>query len=623
MAVFPLKYLTTSDVPVAFNERYKTFPLGKKFAGQPKGVYVGFIPSTLGGVLTLSPDPARGYSLAKVPSRRDPSGMDIIVTDPVELDFTGQPDVDFPLLVVARSRFYDDPDRPTTASIVTRSGTVSSVQDNEALVCIVNGPAASITALSDPMSGQQDSPLAFDGVNFGFMPGGAIEDLRAAADIVNEVVASRVGLDGTVYSDLSTRLAVDYSATSMAERLGLAFRALRSNDYDVDAGASSVIVSGSFSEIDRDFLPEITLSGSGSETIEGAVAGPNDPLRNVVLIQNADTGYRLLDNPTDRRVVYGRLTGPNTSGISGEWQFLNASDNLTTTDSQGQALVEVMVGDSVVGPDGKHYEVESISTNNALVLKNAFQGASATVASVSIRRWRVEFKTLVSGVETSVQLDSDVSIRFFFPAFLSRGISAADWKNTLHTAAEREPLSQGTVDVPGLVQLAATGVRLGEIRIQNAGAPLGGGPFHTINFSASEASVAVTTIDGEVVVNEIGPVGPPGIDGASGGPGPTGGPGPGYSELNPFELSGLFSNPSGTVTPYSFTMNMGHNVRYVHGGIATFKDRGLMTVLLNPITILGVSIPSAMEGRIEIEMGSTAFPDGDTDARVFLSSAGD
>lgn len=623
MAVYPLKYFTTTGVPVAFNERYKTAPLGRKAAGHPKGVYVGFEASAVGSVLTLSPNPTRGFSLVKVPSREEPSGMDIIVTEPIQLDFTGQPDVDFPLLVIARSRYHDDPAQPTTASLLTRSGTTSSVRDDEVLVCVVNGPAATIAVLDDTYLGQKDTPLALTGVNFGYMPGGSVESLQAAADIVNEVVAARTGLDATAHISLSARLAEDYSAESMASRLGLAFRALRSNDYDVASGANSVVVSGSFSEIDRDFLPEITLDGSGSETVEGAVAGPNDSLRNVVLIQNAGSGYRLLDNPTDRRVVFGRLTGPNESGISGEWQFLNASDNLTTTDGQGQALVEVMVGDSVVGPDGKHYEVESVSTNNALVLKNAFQGASETVASVSIRRWRVAFKTLISGVETAVQLDTSVTIRFFFPAFLSRGISAADWQNTLHTAAEREPLGAATVDVPGLVQLATSGVRLGQINIQNAGTPLGGGPFHSINFSAPEASVTETLVDGEVVVNEIGGTGPTGPDGASGGPGPTGAPGPGFSELNPFEISGVLSNPAGTITLHSFTRNMGHNVRYIHGGIARFRDRGVFQWNFDPIEVLEVAAISATEGRIQIQMGSGVFPASDTDAVLFLSSAGD
>lgn len=619
MSVFPVQILTKPGVQVAFNERYATSPLGIKFAGQPKGVYVGFIPSVLGSVLTLSPDPAHGYSLVKVPSQSDPGGMDIFLTDPVSIDFVGQPLPDFPLLVIARASYYDNPAQPTEASLITRSGPAITVSDDEVLVCIVNGPAATISVDNDPALDQQDAPLALDGVNFGFMPGGSIESLQAAADIVAEVIAARTNLSATTNASLSARLAVDYGAEAMASRLALVFRALRSNDHDMLSGDTTAIVSGSFTEVERDYLPELTFEGDGSETVAGAVAAPEDTNRNIAVVVDATTGHRLIDTATDRRVVFGRVVGPNEEAISGEWSFLNASTNLAATDGAGQATVELELGDTVKGPDGKHYEVETITGDNSVVLRTAYQGSSASSSTVIRRRWQLTLRKLVGGVEQDATVTANTTIRFFFPVFLSMSQGNADWKHAMHTAAERPPLPLASTTVPGRVRLANTGSLLGSIAVQNAGAPVGGGPFHTINFNAANASVIPTGTPGEVEVAQIGPQGTQGPDGASGGPGPTGGPGPGFSELNPFEVSTEFSGGGpGVPLPFSFTQDMGHNIRVLHGNIAKIRDLGFFSGGGNDrLVISDVSAISATQGRIQ---GSLA---GDTRVVVFLSSAGD
>lgn len=619
MAVFPLHYFTKPNVPVAFNDRYGSSPLGIKFAGQPKGVYVGLVPSVIGSVLTLSPDPTHGYSLVKVPSENDPGGMDVFLEDPVVLDFTGQPDVDYPILVIARASYTNDSSQPTEASFITRSGPTSSVADDEVLVCVVNGPTAAISVGNEPALGQKDVPLALSGVNFGYMPGGSIENLQAAADIVDEVVAARTGLNSTTHPSLSARLASDYGATSMAERLALSFRALRSNDYDMLIGESSVVVSGSFSEAERDHLPKITLDGSGSETTSGAIAAPADAIRNVAIAVDASTGCRLIDNTTDRRIIFGRISGPNTEVISGTWAFVNASTTLISSDGNGQATVELEVGDTVQGPDSKHYEVSAISSDTAVTLRTAYQGASSTAAIVTRRRWLLLLKKIVGGTEQDAALSADTSVRFFFPTFLPMATSTADWKLGLHTSAERPPLPLASTTVPGRVRLAAPGTLLGSINVQNAGAPLGGGPFHTINFNSVNASVVPTGTPGEVEVTEIGPQGPQGPDGPSGGPGNPGGPGPGFSALNAFEVSTEFvSNMLGVPVPFSFTQDMGHNIRVLHGNIAKWRDLGaFFGVGQERLVISDVSVVSATEGRIQ---GTIA---GDTRLTVFLSSAGD
>lgn len=617
MAVFPLQVFTESNAQVGFDEDYRSSPLGVKYAGQPKGVYVGFTPSVFGSTLTLTPSLALGYSVVKVTSNASPGLMDIITTDAIVLDFTGQPAVDFPMNVIARSSYFADGASITSGEIFTRSDTVT-IEFDEVLLCVVGGPAASLTVVFDPDLGERDEPLALANVDFGFMRGGAIEELRTAADIVNEVIAARIGLDGTIHPDLSTRVAVDYGAPAMAGRLALFSRVLRSNDYSVVAGEGSVVVSGSFSEIERDFDPKITLSGLGSETAEGALAGPNDLNRNVVLVTDADTGYRTIDDPTDRRIVFGRLTGPNEDTISGEWRFLNASKDVLATDGNGQATVELQLGNTLIGPDGKPYEVEATTDDNNIVLRTAYASATETNTVTTKQRWTVDLKKMVGTVETDASLPNNTTIRFFFPTFVSMERSNFDWKLALHTAAERVPLPAATTTTPGITRLADSNALLGAVNIQNNGTPLGGGPFHTINFNAANANVVITANSGEVQVIEIGPTGNKGNDGPTGDPGPIGAEGPGFAFVNSFEVSPefagiLFSAP----VPFSFTKDMTHNIHYLHGGIRRWRDQGFFAVGVDSILIESILTISATEGRIEGQI------QGDTFVMVFLSSAGD
>jgi len=618
MAIYPQHVFTKESAVVAFNERYRSSPLGIKYAGQPPGVYIGFDTSTVGSVLTLSPDPTFGFSLIKLASRFDPSGLDLIVTNSIDLDFSGQLDVDFPMVVVARADYVDDPSVPTRAELVTRTGGSGSLLDHEVLVCIVDGPPLTISVVDDPSLGFQTAPIAFENVNIGFMPSGSVEDLQEAADAVDEVVAARFGLSGTTHASLKDRIDSDYSATSMASRLAVVFRVLRSNDYSVASGATLVNVSGSFSALDRDFAPSLTLGGGGGESTVGALSSPNDSVRNVALIVNADSGYRPVNNQSDRQVVFGRVTGPVDDTLSGNWQFLNATKTVTTTDGNGQALVEVEVGDTVLGPDGNYYEVEGVASNNSMTLKVAYQGESASAGEIGSRRWRLLFKTLVAGVETETSFADDLTLRFFFPAFVSAAEATADWSNALATSADREPLQDATTTTPGRIVLAETGSLLGAINIQNGGVPLAGGPFHTINFNAIEASVSDAG-DGEVEVVEIGPTGPQGVDGATGPPGPIGEQGVGFTTKNTFEYSTEFSTTAfgeGARVSHSFTIDAGHEIHYLHGGIKRWRDNGYFAVGVDGIRITNISKVSPTEGRIEIEQW------GDTNSIVYICTAG-
>lgn len=615
MTTFPLQVFTQENAPISFNSDYRSSFLAKKFAGMPKGVYVGFAPtvSPPSPILTLSPDTSEQFSLIKVPSGGDPAGMDIVVDQDITLDFTGQPALDFPIHVLARASYQDDASNPTTAEIFTRSAT--TVSHDEVLICVVDGIPSALTVAFDPDLNERDAPLALSGVDFGFMPAGSVENLTLAVDTVTEVVAARLGLDNVTYPSLSDRLAADQSAAAMAGRLSLVSRALRSNDYSVTAGQESVNVSGSFSEVNRAHEPLITLAGSGSETQAGVVAAPNDTIRNVCLVQDANTGARPVDGPAERNTIFGRLEGPENIGLTGTWTFTMSSDDVVGEGTN--AATELQVGDTIQGVDGLFYEIEAVNSNTSITLVDAYRGSTASSDTLNARRWMLNLRIVDSGVEQDASLPTPATVRFFFPAFTSTELSNFDYRLAMHSHLEKEPVGSATTTDPGIGILGTTGGQLGGVTVQNAGVPLG--QFHTINFSSASAVVVVgPSGPGEVSVAQIGPPGSAGPTGSIGAPGPTGATGPGFSAITEYAESPTIAGvPAGPPNPFSFTEPFTHNVRILMPGIATWRDFGIFVGGVDIIDIANVSTPSATEGQIT---GTIAQ---DTDGKVFLSAAGD
>lgn len=616
MAIFPVEVFTSGNALVGFTDEYRSAPLAQAFAGQPKGVYRGFIPSVTppSPFLTLGVDPGEGFSLIKLPSQGDPAGLDLIATSPILLDFTGQPPGDFPIHVVARANYTDDPSTPTTGEIITRPA--AAVAFNEVLICVIDGPVLTLSVAFNASLGERDEPLAFSGVEFGFMPAGSIEDLADVTDRVNEVVAARVGLDSTVHASLSDRLAADQSASSMASRLALHSTILRSNEHSAAAGATQINVSASFSEVERQFDPKITLGGSGSETQAGAIAAPNDAVRNVCLIVDALTGHRPVDDPNTRRLIFGRLEGPTDNVISGTWTFTNAATSVLGVN--GSSLADLQNGDLLLGPDGLYYEVADRPDNDTITLSSAFQGVTATTTAVSSRRFLLNLLGVLGSTEQETSFPVPTTIRFYFPAFVGIERGNMDWSMALHTAAEREPIPNATTSVAGIGLLAEPGALLGTINIQNAGAPLAGGPFHTINFNAANASIIPGVGPSELEVAEIGQPGAQGPPGSSGGPGNPGPTGPGITEINTFEISGTFAGtPASPPVPFSFTRDMGHTIRNLGCGIASWEDDFTFAQGLDIVQILSVSGVGTNIGQVDGDIAQ------DTQCTIFMTSAGD
>lgn len=608
---FPLKVFTVESAIVGYDDRYRSSVVGQKFSGWPKGVYVGFTPSVSppSPVISFAINPTEGFSLVKLPSSADPAGVDVILTSVVQVDLSSV--VTFPVFVTMRAAYYDD--APPTAEIVVYP-VGSGVPWNEVILCLASGSPPALVISADPGAGTRTEPLATGSAPFGYMPAGSMEDLATAVDMVNEVVAARLGFDGTPYTTLSERIAGDYSAASMAGRLGRVLNTLRSNDYAVPSGSTQFNVSGSFSQVNRDFNPRVTLGGEGAEDADGAVAAPNDSVRNVAIVLDTNTGYRLIDDDDDRNILFGRVDGPTVEQLSGTLSFVFASVDVNGTDTS--FTDELQVGDTIKGQDGLYYEVLTILDDTHLILRDAYLGTNSS-ASSELRRWMLRLRKLVGGVESSAQLQAAATLRFFFPAFFTRATASFDYDLAHMTPGTAPPLPSASTTVPGRVLLGASTSLAGALLLQNGGVPLAGGPFHTLNFPNGSGQIVQTT-PGKVTIGEIGAQGPQGPAGTSGAQGPAGPIGPGFTARTTFLKTSIATNPAfpAPSSPFSFTLPMGHTVRHMSAGIAMFRDLGSV---FTPTDYIDITLISFAGSNATI----TGDIYGDNEAFLFFSSAGD
>ncbi len=474
---------------------------------------------------------------------------------------------------------------------------------NEVLLCRVTGTPGAIV-VNDTPPADRDVPIAFTDYQmpYGFLESGSIEALAAAVDILNEVIAARTDLQGVAHASLKERLDTDLGAVAMATRLGKQIRVLRSNVYSAPAGSSSINVSGSFTENDREWEPKITLNGTGDETTVGAIAAPNDTVRNVAIALNADSHDRLLDNETNRNVLVGRIVQEDDFLLDGTITFTNALTTVTG-DASAQFLTQLEVGDTVQGADGKFYEVASITSDTQLALSNAYQGATAGSANLLRRRINLVFLVASTGSEVAFPLEETINVEFFFPAFVDLSRGNFDAYAMLHRPAERPPVPDATTTIPGKVENAVTGGFVGSILLQNKGVAVGGGPFHTLNFTNA---TIIETAPGVLDVISIGPTGPTGPGGGLGPPGDPGDPGPSITQRSTFEPSAEFPlGPTGPNT-LTHTVDFGYDLDFLSGGIARYRDSGFW-ISAEVAEIDDIRVDSAQIGTIEVTGGTGAI----------------
>jgi hypothetical protein len=178
--------------------------------------------------------------------------------------------------------------------------------------------------------------------------------------------------------------------------------------------------------------------------------------------------------------------------------------------------------------------------------------------------------------------------------------------------------------VQGKIALAsASSPFVGSINLQQVGAPVAGGPFHTLNFTGVNGGVGEVS-PGLVDVSGIGGLGPVG---PGGGPGPTGAPGdPGTSITLKTQLSKALSETAGGGAPgpvaISHSVTFGYTVKFLSGGIALHRDAGLFGFgSIDHMKVTNLDITSPTAGTIVGEIGIAGFP---TDAvgKLYLDACG-
>lgn len=563
---FPSITISNEFVKVRFVEEDVPYAVNQRWIGMPRGVYLGFTPTTTPGsrILTLAVDATQNFSILRVPSQDVRVMVDLFYGSNLVLDFTAH-NV-WPVYVLATSSYRRT--MPTQGKIFTRAS--AAVSFDEVLICKVNRVGNDLVVEADVPTNRH-SPVAFISQPYGYMPDASIENLATTNATVSEVIAARTSDYTGPHATLSERIADDMSGSAMADRLALRPVHLLSNVH-LDRSGTSFNVSGSFSETGRAFGPTLTIEPSGSETVEGALT---DGIRNHCLVINASTGQRIVDTNDDP--VFGRvLFISGTNGVGKQIQFVNASVNVNGNGTN-PFTVPLEAGDLVLGPDGLYYEILSITDPDNAVLGTAFQGTSGSVFDTPYRRW-VMFTYTVAGGPFAISSPTD--IQFLFPCFFRVDRAIYDGLLYIKRSGERPQVPIASSTVAGRALLATTNGLVGSVRtVKSASAPIGN-DFHTFNFSFGGAANAGGGVVNVSVAGATGAAGPPANQGPTG---PTGQAGFGYSLNNQYEAgpeSGTTFAAVGSVTvsytvnwtttPPNFTPMVPRSYAHAYGGWSIF-----------------------------------------------------
>lgn len=401
------------------------------------------------------------------------------------------------------------------------------------------------------------------------------------------------------------------------------------------SGATAIIksVSGSVLTI-NDFVGSIfsgevvsqTLPGLASGTVsaidirEGAVTGLAGATteRNIVLLIGTTTGRQPLDAnsvPTFGRLIYGPggAANPGEHTLTGTLNFTNGNTAVTGVGTSFDT--EVQIGDIIEGADGRFYEVESVvgPTNLSLTATKPYLGpTSAGSANRRRRRFLIEFRAVVAGVEASTSMPIGV-YRPFFPTWLSCERSNFDAFSATNAPGGTD-LPDSSTTVKGVALNAAAGTPLiGAIRtIQNSAVPVGTGNFHTINFSAGATPGAPGVVDVNLGTGPAGPTGPVG---------PTGPAGPGFTTGTANAISSG-AIPSSPTRSSSVTLNAGFVIR-AWAITQTYHD--LAGNSLDPFWITSMSLVGVFGVATSVQVNySTDDIDGGTttECTFFLTASG-
>jgi len=519
VGTFPAISFSNEFVKVRWFEENVAEAVNRRWIGMPRGVYLGFVPSTAPGsrLVTLGVDPEQNFSLLKVPSSNERVMVDIFTGTDVVLDFTGH-NV-WPVYVLATSSYQER--SATQGKIFTRASNTSGI--DEIVICRVDKVGDDLVIdTTEPANRQQ--PVAFQTQPYGYMPDNSIEDLGTTNATVVEVINARASTFTGPHGLLKGRLDADMAGSAMADRLGLRLVHLISNVH-LDRSGTSVNVSGSFTETGRKIGPFVTIANNGSESVEGAIT---DGVRSFCFVVNATTGQRLIDETT-REPIYGLLTFSTAFiGAGEEIHFVNASTSVTGngTNPFGSPLQK---GDAVQGADGLFYEIVNIIDPDNATLGAAYRDADDFVTSPPFQRWLIFFFDSSGGV---FNLVAPTDVQFVFPSFYRLDRAIFDGLLLIKADGERPQLPSATTSTLGKALLAVDGGLVGAFRTIKYGTSVIGNDIHTLNFVNGGATNAGSGVVAVSVPGSQGATGPAANQGPKG---PTGAAGFGYSVNNSFE----------------------------------------------------------------------------------------
>lgn len=531
---------TVEQVKFRRGEKYVSLAANQQFLGVPYGVYVGFTITISDTVITLSPDTDCEFSFLRVLSTDDPVAVvDVYSESALTLDFADwivasqalTPGVVFPVYIIARASYQFG--QESTAEVFTR--VTPAVGDAEILLGVVafDGTDLSVDS-SQPLA--RGNPFAWDNapLGYGFMQDGDATDLINGLSVTSEVEDARTDISGFVWSTLNDRLIEDLSGSTMAARLALSVQAVQANDYVIAAPTTSVNVSSSFAAISRLSSPPLTFDGGGTEVQIGAITAPSDALRNVCVPVDSFTLERLIDDPNDRNVVFGRLAFDEIVQ-SGTSMFNGGGVDVTGTATLWTSELEP--GDLTQGADGIFYEVASITSDVFMTLVQSYGGVSAPGTNLLRRRFTLTFRAVIGTTESDVTLDA-ITFRFFFPAWTTLDQSVIDSQMNMHAGGEPPALPDASTTVSGRVLLDATAPltpdpQAGALRQIQDGGTVASDNVHNLNFLGAVAGAGSGIVD----VTQKGPIGDTGPAGSGlpGPIGPTGADGIGFTAGLPAE----------------------------------------------------------------------------------------
>jgi hypothetical protein len=626
----PEHVFNPQEIHCRWNAHYASSEVNQKFLGIPLGIYFGFVPQVTAGslILTLGIDPVFGVSFARTRSLLAEQEADVVFETPITLDFTGHDFVLNPTVYV-KLKASVAVGQPTSAEVFT-SGT-GPAPLTEQLICVVTKPAADlVVTATEPANRSNPYAWASATYGYGFMKDSAVEQLLAAVDMVNEVAAARLDLDGVTHPynppfdyGLDDRIGADLQPDAIASRLALFFRVVRSNAYTAAATTNVFDVSSSFAQTSRTFSPMISFNSGGNETTTGATTDGDIENRNICFVVNDATRERLID--ADRLVLYGRLTAATTP-LTGTITFTNAVAAIVGIGTL--FLTELALGALVIGPDGQTYSVLTITDNFNVTLGSTYAGVTVVGATASRRVFTLTTYHIAGGVEIGHAITIATVFHFYFPAWVLLSDATFDAQNYMLSSGEEPPLPNAAVGVEGKVFLhpGTTGGLGGAVlSVKDAGSPVGSGvPVFGLDFTG-----AAVGAPGVADISASGPVGPVGPGGGSpGAPGPTGPTGTGFGLFSSAFSAGPF-NITPPFTGWPTLTVLSHNVtypgppKYIHGGLAQWLINAPLSDNSDHIDMTNVTT-SGNQGTVLFTTPNLSIygPPAAGSFRLYLNAAG-